>query len=411
MVIKINKVLAARIFVPFAAGFFISNIFRSINAVIAPDLEGDLALTAADLGLLSSIYFFAFACFQLPLGLLLDKFGPRRVQSLMLLVASSGAVVFASAQVLHELVVARTLIGLGLSGCLMASFKAFSLWFESNRLPVINGYLLACGGLGAMTATIPVEIFIGATSWRDLFALLSVCCIGISMLVWYTVPETSSLQSNEGLARQIITLGRILKSPPFLTVAPMAFFSHGFGVAVITLWSGPWLREVAGFDRVTTAQTLLLLMLAVTIGSVAWGLITSYSSRFNFMASTVTAIGGISFLVVNIIVFIQPSYGQAYLWIAYGFTLTSGNLLYANLTSQFGGNLSGRLNAALNLVVFVGAFLFQWGFGIVIDYWHFTDGTVIDGYQVAFAIAIVFQAGSLLWFLLRRHLLKCQNSY
>ena len=74
----------------YAAGYFLSYGLRSVNAVIAPELMQELSMTAAGLGLLTSAYFLAFGLFQLPLGLLLDRFGPRRVEAVLLLVAACG---------------------------------------------------------------------------------------------------------------------------------------------------------------------------------------------------------------------------------------------------------------------------------------------------------------------------------
>jgi MFS family permease len=124
-----------KLFLPFAGAYFLSYLYRTANAVIGPVLSAELALGAAGLGLLTSAYFLSFAAAQLPLGMLLDRFGARRVESGLLLIAAVGAAVFALGQGIAELAVGRALIGLGVSACLMAAFKAFSLWFPpSGRL-------------------------------------------------------------------------------------------------------------------------------------------------------------------------------------------------------------------------------------------------------------------------------------
>src|ERR1700693_2301094 len=121
--------LIACVLLPFAAGYYLSYLFRTINALIASDLTAELNLSAADLGLLTSVYFLVFAAVQLPLGALLDRYGPRTIQSALLLLASGGALVFALADSLLGLVVGRTLLSLGVAVALMAGFKAFVLWF------------------------------------------------------------------------------------------------------------------------------------------------------------------------------------------------------------------------------------------------------------------------------------------
>ena len=126
--------LMFRLFLPLSLGYFLSYFFRTINAVIVPQLTADFGLTASSIGLLTSAYFLAFAGMQIPIGLLVDRFGPRRVQSALLLVAATGALGFAFGRTLPEMIVARGLIGAGVAGSLMVSFTAFVLWLPPARL-------------------------------------------------------------------------------------------------------------------------------------------------------------------------------------------------------------------------------------------------------------------------------------
>src|SRR5258705_8643671 len=151
---------ALMVFFPFAVGYFLSFFFRNVNAIISKDLAGEFALTPADLGLLTSMYLLAFAAFQLPLGVLLDRYGPRRVVAALLCSAAAGALVFALAKNLTSLSIGRALIGLGVSAGLMGAIKAFSLWFPLSRLATLNGFYLAVGGLGSLAATAPAEVVV-----------------------------------------------------------------------------------------------------------------------------------------------------------------------------------------------------------------------------------------------------------
>src|SRR6059058_957555 len=161
------------VFCPFAAGYFLSFFFRNVNAVISKDLAREFALTPADLGFLTSMYLLAFAAFQLPLGVLLDRYGPRRVVAALLLSAAAGALVFGLARDLATLSLGRALIGLGVSAGLMGAIKAFSLWFPLSRLATLNGLYLAVGGLGALSATAPAEALVGTLGWRGMFWILA----------------------------------------------------------------------------------------------------------------------------------------------------------------------------------------------------------------------------------------------
>ncbi len=141
------------VFLPFSAGYFLSYVYRSTNAILAPYLNNDLGINAEQLGLITSVYFLTFALFQLPLGILLDKFGARKVQSILFIIASFGAIVFALGETVLHLAIGRGLIGLGVSGALMGAFKAMSIWFPKERLSLLVSIFLAVGGLGAITAS------------------------------------------------------------------------------------------------------------------------------------------------------------------------------------------------------------------------------------------------------------------
>ncbi|MGH8708160.1 MAG: MFS transporter, partial [Burkholderiales bacterium] len=192
-----------RVTLPFLAGYFISYVYRSVNAIIGPEIARELGLSAAGLGLLTSIFFFAFAVFQLPLGLLLDRYGPRRVNASMLLVAAAGGTWFAFGGNAAELTAARGLIGLGVSGCLMAAFSAFALWYPAERIATMNGVAFASGMLGAMVATVPLEMLLRVLHWREVVAGIVALNIAVSLFLYLAVPERTATQRGERLAAQL----------------------------------------------------------------------------------------------------------------------------------------------------------------------------------------------------------------
>ena len=130
----------SRIYFPLALGYAVSYFFRNVNAIIEGDLVKEISLGPSDLGLLTSVYFISFATFQLPLGVFLDRYGPRRTESFLMLFAALGAFIFSQASSLSGLILGRLLIGLGVSACLMGAFKAYVMWFPAKRLSMINGF-------------------------------------------------------------------------------------------------------------------------------------------------------------------------------------------------------------------------------------------------------------------------------
>src|SRR5262245_57834599 len=142
-----------------------------VNAVLAPTLAEEFGLSAGGLGLLSSMYFFSFALCQLPLGLAFDRFGPRKVNAALLLVAAAGGAWFAHAETAAAAIAARAVIGVGVSACLMASLTAFVLWYPADRLSTMNAIAFSAGAVGAMTTTVPLELLLRVWGWREAFML------------------------------------------------------------------------------------------------------------------------------------------------------------------------------------------------------------------------------------------------
>jgi sugar phosphate permease len=188
--------LFARLYFPLALGYSISYFFRNANAIIEGDLVRELGLGPADLGLLTSVYFISFAAFQLPLGVLLDRYGPRRTEAVLLLFAAVGALIFSQSDTLSGLIVGRLLIGLGVSACLMAAFKAYVIWFSNQRLPMINGLQMVAGGLGALVATTPLQNVLSITDWRGVFTGLAIITVFASLFLWFFYLNIKVLLTN-----------------------------------------------------------------------------------------------------------------------------------------------------------------------------------------------------------------------
>jgi len=395
------QAVAARIFLPFAAGYFLSYLYRTINAVLSPYLVAELRLDATDLGLLTSIYFLTFAAFQLPLGMLLDRFGPRRVEATLLLFAAAGAGLFAVSDSALELIVGRGLIGLGVSACLMASFKAFVLWFPAARLPAVNGWVLAAGGLGALVATAPVEAALRVTDWRGLFVVLAglSCLVAAALLL--AVPERDGDEAAAGDWRtQWREMVDLFRSPVFWRVAPGAVLSQSSFLAIQGLWAGPWLRDVSGLDKLTAANCLFWVAVAMVAGFLGMGQLAYRLTRHGIPPLAVSAGGMALFMGVQLAILLD--WGPPLpVWVSFGFFGTSGVLSYAVLSQSFPLALSGRVNTALNLLVFVAAFAGQWGMGAMINHWPLTGGGYADvGYRWAFGLVLAGQSMTWIWLVL-----------
>jgi MFS family permease len=392
--------LLALVWFPFACGYFISYGFRTINAMMAPELVRDLGVNPNQLGLLTSAYFLSFALFQLPLGVLLDRFGPRRVVAALLLCAAAGAAVFGLAQSLGGLVVGRALIGLGVSACLMGAIKAFVQWFPMNRLATLNGWLFAAGGLGAIMATGPVEAALGYTDWRSLFFAVSAFTAAIAAFVFFAVPERGEAGKTESFQEMLGGLKTVFRSRLFWRVSPMFASVQGGFLAVQGLWVTPWLRDVAGFDRAEIAQMLTWLAFVITVGFVIIGNLADWLSRRGVDTMTVLQVGcGISIAAFSLIA-LGVVQGEVVIWTVYCLCGTSSVLVYTILSKRFPRHLTGRASTATNMMMFIAGFGLQWGLGAVLNLWSATDGHIpLAAYRAAFAIPLTLQCLAYAWML------------
>ncbi|HUU73801.1 MAG TPA: MFS transporter [Burkholderiales bacterium] len=391
---------ALLVFLPFAAGYFLSYLYRSVNAVISTDLVDEFGLSANALGLLTSAYFLGFASLQIPVGILLDRVGPRRTNAVLLLFAGSGALVFSMAESLAGLLLGRTLIGFGVAACLMSSIKAFTLWFPLDRLPAMTGRMMFVGGLGAISATMPVEAALQITDWRGLFLVLAVLTFAAAAVVFFLAPEKRGDGVHETFSGQFRGTASVFMSPLFWRIALGTTLFQSFNMSVQGLWAGPWLVDVAGLERQAVAFHLLMLGVATMCGFLFWGSLAARLGRRGIEPMTVLIVASAMYLAVQMLLVFGASSLAMPIWIGWGFFGTSGSLAFAILSQQFPANLTGRATTALNLLVFLTAFGSQWAFGAIVNHWPGASGGYRpEGYAVAFGVFLALQLCGFAWML------------
>jgi predicted MFS family arabinose efflux permease len=393
---------------PFAFGYFLSALFRAVNAVVGPNLAADIGLSATELGLLTSAYLFAFALFQLPLGVLLDRYGPRRVQFGLFTCAAAGSLLFAIGQDVVVLTLARALIGLGFAGGLMSGFKAVVLWVPTPRRALANACIMAFGALGILVATVPVELAVLAVGWRAVFVGLALITLVIATLILVAVPERAERRS-EGLARQIMSIVPIYRDRVFWRLAPLLALTAATHIALQTLWAGPWLRDVAGLDRMAVANHLMVMAIAFLIGILSSGVVADWLGRRGVDLLTVMLGFLVIFFVAQLAIVLQLTSLTLPIWFLFGMFGQVAVLAYPWLSSHYGAALSGRTNTAVNLLLFLAAFAVQYAIGAIIDLFPSTaDGYSPEGYRWAFGGFLALQLLSLIWYLAGRRKLHAR---
>ena len=396
--------LFLRVFLPFAFAYFLSYIFRGVNAVIFPYLERDVGITAGDLGLLTSAFFLFFAGCQPVLGVMLDRYGPRRVQTILLAMAAAGSALFGLSLSLGELIVARILIGLGFAGGLMAAIKAITLWYPPRHWGLITGLHMMAGGLGSMAATWPIQWSLSLMTWQGLFFWLAGLCLGTAAILFLVVPERATHGHRDTLAQQFRITGAVLTDGFYWRIQPLLSIQQLAFIGCITLWIGPWLRDVGGIaDKAERADIQLFTAAVMTVGFALSGPLVGAFRRvglndfgsvrlFSFLFAL--ACGWLAFL---------PAVQPVAAWAVFGFLGACCIQYMPVMVQAFPTHYAGRVTTSSNLVVFSVIFAGQWAIGKVVDLWPKTEtGYAADGYTWAFGALFILQVAGLAWLLLSR---------
>lgn len=387
--------LILRVFLPFVAGYYIAYLFRTINAVMAAPLATELGLGADDLGLLTSVYFLTFAAAQIPIGILLDRYGPRRIQSVLLAIAAVGATLFALSEHLLTLLVGRALIGLGVASALTAGLKALVLWFPGNRVPLLNGLMVMLGALGAVTATLPADLLLAWIGWRELFGLFAASTAACAVMVYFVVPEAAPAPGNGGS----VGLRRVYTDPRFWRIAPLSASCIGTAWALQGLWAAQWLRDVEALDRTGVVFHLFAMAVAVSLGAILLGVAADRLRRRGVGPEILLGLVAAVFIVAQFALILRlplPSYLE---WAVVAAVGAATVLSFAILAEYFPKQLTGRANGALNLLHIGAAFVVQYTTGVVLGHWTPQAGHYPEiAYQTAFALNLVLQIVAWIWF-------------
>jgi predicted MFS family arabinose efflux permease len=368
-------------FAVFASGYFLSYAMRSVNAALSPDLRAELSLSSEALGWLTSAYLVAFAAMQLPLGVWLDKYGARRVESVLLLIAATGCAVFASSHNYTMLFIGRALIGLGVSACLMAAFTSFRQWFEPSLMSRLAAWMLVVGTSGALVATVPVRWLADAYSWRFVFVLAGVAFVVVAVAMWSLFPKQATAVIDPSTAN--VGYGAIFRRQAIRATLPIAFFGQGGFIALQTLWAAPWLMQVLGQSKEQAASTLFIMNSSLVC---IYILIGTFAGKLSLKIERRVIMGSLALCACTLLTMAAWQSPLSWiLWPLMAAASTGTMMMQARVSISLPKAISGRGNVALNLVIFVGGFLLQGGIG-----WASHTASTLSGLSDAQGLAITF---------------------
>jgi len=412
LIYPIQGWLGLRIFLCFAFVYLLSYGIRGINAIIAPNLIADMGISNTILGVMSAAFFIGFFMMQLPLGHWLDQYGSRKSESFLLLIAVLGSVLFVTAQEVSFLTLGRWFIGIGVSSCLMSAFAFYGRWFKPEYQGPLASAMLMCGTAGAMLMTIPVQMALPTLGWRGIFWIMVVLLVISVFVIYFGIPKASDptpVVSKHQQKKSFDWLQAylpIIQSGNFKQVFPMGIFNIGGFYAIQTLWLGNWFRDYIGLSEPEVANYLFLFNLMLLLGYAANMFIPRILQQMGLSIFKYVAIfSGLALLMQALALYVPKEHSAIYL---FSFALLSTVfILGQSIFNQFfPRSISGKASTSINILIFGGAFMIQWGIGFLIDWLILQGSTKSEAINSSFKVLIILQGLSFLWMLIAPYMIK-----
>jgi len=388
---------------PLSLLFFLSQFYRATSAVIASELMQDLSLNAKDLGFLSSIFFYAFALIQIPMGASMDIFGAKRLILFLSSVGIVGAIIFALAHSFPVALIGRALIGVGMACALMGPYKLISIWFPPHAFATISGIILSIGTLGGIVATAPLAFAVNWIGWRGAFLLIALIHLVITIWIYcavkdspveYQAGDISDLQNKNWVKGSMDGVLSVLRLPSFWLIALAAFVRYGTFISIAGLWAGPYLEHVYQIPIIERGKILMLFPVGFLFGGPILGFLSDRVFK-NRKSVALLAMGFYTIFFFPLTSFFPtPSLIMiAGIFFFIGFLTSCSNVMYANIKELLPSSISGTAMSAVNFFTMAGAGVFQHVMGITIDKFSLPQGQLPpEAFSFAFGLCFVAAA-------------------
>jgi len=398
------------VFLLSSANFFLSQFYRSTNAVIAPQLIRDLSLDTEDLGLLSAAFFYAFGLAQVPITVFLDRIGARGMITGFSLVGVAGAFVFSWADSLAMGILGRALLGVGMACNLMGTLKLLTLWFDPLRFATLSGIVLAIGTLGNMAATSPFVLLVDWMGWREAISVVAGVTLLLVMFFYAVVrdrPEESegkpsASKSPENASHWLEDLRLLLRNKDFWIISYGTFVRYGVFAAFQTLWAGPFLMEGIGLSPITAGHLIFLINVGLLLCGPLWGAVSDrvFKTRKWLVCWD---LGGLTLLLA-----LTAGAGRdtgltilAALFLGFGL-FQPGTLMYVQMKEIMPLRMAGTAMTGVNFFTMVGAAFFLQALGGLMQSLYPEASRSVPAFHTAFIVCAAFMASVTVAYLFTR---------
>jgi MFS family permease len=374
--------------------YIVSQFLRNSVGVIAPNLASELDLSGREVGLLASVFFFAFAAAQIPLGIALDRYGPRLCMLVCAGIAIVGTLMFAFAYSPFWLIAARVLMGLGSSCYLMAPLALYAKRYPPDRFATLVGLQIGFGTFGTLLATAPFAFAVALIGWRTSFVIIAGLVLAAAALVAAVVQDNKGdrLLAHETFRESLRGTLEAVRVPSFWLVFALQLASYSSFVVVVGLWGGPYLTHIYGYSLTERGNMLFIAVVAQIVGAFVWGPTDRLFDSYKIPVLTGHLLTAGALGLAALVGVFSPV--PLLLWfIAIGLFPAVVTVLIAHGKSLFPTHLVGRGMTLMNIGTMGGVFVCQTITGFLIDLFP----TVSGGYAInAYRAVFGFQAGFIL---------------
>jgi predicted MFS family arabinose efflux permease len=344
-------------------------------------------------------------------GSWLDKYGARRTESALLATAAAGALIVAVSASLWGLSIGRILIGAGVSDCLMAPYAYFRRCFAPDRQAQLAMWMLIGGTSGALASTQPTLLLAEAIGWRHVFLITAGLLALAAFAVFKNVPDIdiSQIKSQNDADKKgalnasslppKMNLLAVLSHPNMLRVIPTTLTMSGGFIALQSLWVGPWMTDVLGMTTNETGMKLFYFNLALIFAYVIMSVVSPKLIRSGYNLSIQSKIGFFWVLASMIGILAWRDQHAWWLWVVMAGGVPAIILMQTQTGMLFPRAVAGRVLTTFNLIMFVGAFVMQWGIGLAVDLFMFYGQSRDQSLWLSLLVLLCLQVISVIWFL------------
>ncbi len=383
------------IFILCSLQLFLSQLYRTTNAVLSPWLVQDLGLDTEGLGLLSAGFFYAFSLTQIPISVFLDKIGAKRLMIAFSFVGMAGAVMFSLAQGLGMGLAGRLLLGVGMACNLMGPLKLLTEWFPPSRFATVSGLLYAIGTLGNIVAATPLVLLAERFGWRLSFQFIIALHLLLTLALFWVVqdrPQASSAAAGT-TGSPFANLGILARSKDYWIISAGTFVRYGTHAALQTLWAGPLLMEALGFSPVEAGNILMAMNIGLIVGGPAWG---ALSDRVFKTPKWIVAGGLLTLALVTFALRALPPgtsvFAAGAVFLAFGIASASGMHVYAHIKALVPKEMAGAAMSGTNIFTMMGPAVFLQGLGIAMQGLYPEASRGPEAFSTALLICVLCQA-------------------